>query len=80
MKYTDIEIGMKVIVRPINFATHEQDVTHIWYDKIATVIDIGENPYLEQVCVSMDDFPACNGREYKNRFWYCAEELNAMED
>ena len=49
MKHTDIEIGMKVIVRPINFATHEQDVTHIWYDKIATVIDIGENPYLEQV-------------------------------
>lgn len=54
MKYTDIEIGMKVIVRPINFAKHEQEM--------------------------MDDFPACNGREYKNRFWYTAEELNKTED
>ena len=55
-------------------------MTDIYYNKIGTVIDIGENPYLEQVCVSMDDFPACNGREYKNRFWYTAEELNKTAD
>ena len=65
-------IGKRVIVRPIDYSKKKPDRKHIYYGEKGTVIGVDT---LDRYIVAMDDFPDCNCRVQKNRFWYDAEEV-----
>lgn len=62
----------KVIYKPINYATGQADTSHIHYGKVATVMS---RDNLGRYRISIDDFPQCNHREIKNRFYAEEKEL-----
>lgn len=65
-------IGEKVIVRPMDYSKKEFDRNHPHYGKKATIIGVDT---LNRYIVAMDDFPDCNYKAQKNKFWYNAEEV-----
>lgn len=64
--------GNKVIIKKEICANNNKN-PH--FNKIATVEEIDR---LNQVRVSIDDFPNCNHRTYHNRFWYMKDELELV--
>lgn len=69
-----LEIGDRVIWKPIDHRDHSQDINHIWYGATGTVIEISRF----HACIALDDFPNCNGRKQKNRFWANFDELEKV--
>lgn len=67
---------MKGIFRPIDYRTHEQDINHIHYGKSVTILGKDKIYY----CFAVDDFPNCNGREQKNRFYAKHEEIEVLNE
>ena len=67
---------MKGILRPIDHRTGEQDTNHIHYGKSITILGKDRLYY----CYSIDDFPNCNGREKKNRFYAIPEEIEVLNE
>lgn len=65
-------VGMKFIWKPFNHDTKQDETEHPHYGKIVTVI--GEET-IDRLRVSVDDFPEMNGREKKNQFVVCKDEL-----
>lgn len=48
------ETGKKFIWKPINRATEQQEINHVYFGKIVTVIGLET---LNRVKISVDDFP-----------------------
>lgn len=65
----------KAIYKPINYATGQVDTDHIHYGKSVTIIS---RDNLGRYRISIDDFPQCNSRELKNRFYANEEELEEI--
>ena len=65
---------MKGIFRPIDYRTGEQDTSHIYYGKSVTILEDDGIMY----CFALDDFPNCNWKETKNRFWANHEEIEIV--
>ena len=66
---------MKGIFRPIDYRTHEQDISHIHYGKAITILEKDRFGYW----FSIDDFPNCNHREKQNRFYASHEEIEFID-
>ena len=71
-----MKIGDKYIWKPYNHATKSDDIDHVWYEHIVTVIGFET---LDRAQISVDDFPNCNHRENKNRFCADIAELFDLE-
>jgi hypothetical protein len=67
-----IEVGDKVLYKPINHSNYLLDKNHRWYAKVATVI---ANETLNRYWIAFDEFPNCNNRDRVNRFCADKEEL-----
>lgn len=65
----------KVIYKPINYATGQIDTSNVHCGKVATVMS---KDNLGRYRISIDDFPQCNNRELKNRFYANEEELEEI--
>lgn len=66
---------MKGIFRPIDYRTGEQEIGHIHYGKSVTILEDDGRMY----CFAFDDFPNCNGKQTKNRFWANHEEIEIID-
>lgn len=67
---------MKGIFKPIDYRTYEQDINHIHYGKSVTILEKDRFGYR----FSIDDFPNCNNREKKNRFYARHEEIEITDN
>lgn len=71
------ETGKKFIWKPINRVTEQQEINHVHFGKIVTVIGLET---LNRVKISVDDFPQCNGRIFKNQFVADQDELEELTE
>jgi DNA modification methylase len=69
--------GKKFIWKPINRATGQQEINHVYFGKIVTVIGLET---LDRVKISVDNFPQCNGRIFKNQFVADKDELEELTE
>ena len=69
--------GKKFIWKPINRATGQQEINHVYFGKIVTVIGLET---LDRVKISVDNFPQWNGRIFKNQFVADKDELEELTE
>ena len=58
-------------------ATGQQEINHVYFGKIVTVIGLET---LDRVKISVDNFPQCNGRIFKNQFVADKDELEELPE
>lgn len=66
---------MKGIFRPIDYRIREQNTNHIHYGKTITILEDDGRMY----CFAFDEFPNCNWKESKNKFWANHEEIEIID-
>ena len=73
-----LNVGDRIIYRPIDYWDMSQDTKHCWYGAKGIIIKIDNVP--GKAWVAFDDFPNCNYRERKNRFYADFRELEKVGD
>lgn len=70
-------VGDRVIYKPIDYRDMSKDAEQIWYGAKARVASL--DSVLGKVWIEFDDFPNCNYRENKNRFYADFAELELID-
>ena len=73
----NFEIGDRVIYKPINYTDKSQDTENRYYGTKGTVIGLDT---LRRMIISLDEFPECNNRKWRNSHWVNGEELEKIEN
>lgn len=60
-----------------NLLIEQQEINHVYFGKIVTVIGLET---LDRVKISVDNFPQCNGRIFKNQFVADKDELEELTE